>query len=62
MNKDNQCEYCLYMDYDEETDEHYCSLNLDQDEIAKSSYDTHSSCKYFRMGDDYTIVNKQSVK
>lgn len=62
MNEDNQCEYCLYMDYDDESDENICSLNLDQDEFAKSAYDRYSSCKYFRIGNEYTIVNKQSVK
>jgi len=45
MNKDNQCEYCLYMDYDDESNEDICSLNLDQDDLAKSTYDCHSSCK-----------------
>ncbi|MCT4598840.1 MAG: DUF6472 family protein [Vallitalea sp.] len=57
--KKNQCDYCLYLAYDEETDEHYCQLNLDQDEVAKLTFSTYNSCPYFRMGDDYTIVRKQ---
>jgi hypothetical protein len=57
--KKTQCDYCLYLAYDEGTEDYYCSLNLDQDEVAKLTYSTHNSCPYFRMGDDYTIVRKQ---
>jgi hypothetical protein len=57
--KKNQCDYCLYLAYDEDTDEYYCQLNLDQDEVAKLTFSTYSNCQYFRMGDDYTIVRKQ---
>ncbi len=58
--KDNECSQCLYLDYDEEMDEDYCSLTLDQDDIEKLSYSKHASCPYFRQGDDYTIVKKQA--
>jgi hypothetical protein len=61
MNKANQCDYCLYLVNDEEFDEVYCSMNMDQDELAKSEYGRNSSCNYFRMGDDYTIVKKQGL-
>ncbi|GMQ56236.1 hypothetical protein AN1V17_06290 [Vallitalea sediminicola] len=55
----NQCDYCLYLACDEETNEYYCTLNLDQDDIARLRYSQYASCPYFRMGDDYTIVRKQ---
>lgn len=58
--KDNQCDYCLYKAYDEETDEDYCSISLDQDELEKLRYNRHASCPYFRQGDDYSIVKKQA--
>jgi pyruvate-formate lyase-activating enzyme len=54
-----QCEYCMNLAIDEETDEEYCSMNMDQDEIEKLRYNPRSSCTGFRMGDDYTIVKKQ---
>lgn len=60
--KENQCEYCLYLDNDQETGEYYCTMNFDQDELAKLRFDKHASCPYFRMGDDYTIAGKQGVK
>ncbi len=62
MNKSNQCGYCLYYDYDEELDEHYCSLNIDQDDAAKMRYNREASCPYFRIGNEYTIINKQGFK
>ena len=52
------CEECLYYDYDEEYDEYYCTMNLDEDEVM---HRLHSDkCPYFRFGDDYTIVRKQN--
>lgn len=59
MGQTNQCEFCLYLASDEETEEDYCSLTLDQDDYEKWQYDQSASCKYFRQGDDYTIVKKQ---
>ncbi|GMQ63933.1 MULTISPECIES: DUF6472 family protein [Vallitalea] len=58
--KKNQCDYCLYLTYDEETDDYYCSLSLEQDDVEKLSYSKYNGCPYFRMGDDYTIVRKQA--
>ena len=31
----NQCESCAYYDYDEEYDEYYCTVNMDEDELEK---------------------------
>lgn len=55
----SQCDYCMNLAYDEEIDEHYCSINLDQDEVGRYRYNKYESCPLFRMGDDYTIVKKQ---
>lgn len=57
----NQCDRCLYLAYDEVVDEHYCTMTLDQDDLEKLRYARHSSCPYFRMGDEYTIVRKQAT-
>ncbi len=58
---DKQCEMCMNLAFDEEYEEHYCSVSMDQDEISKSRYDKSASCPYFRMGDDYTIVKKTGI-
>ena len=48
------CEKCWYNEYDEETDECFCSLVLDEDEYVRF-------CRYFRpSGSEYDIVRKQN--
>lgn len=58
MNK--SCEYCINFEYDEELDEFICIVNRDEDELARERYSPHTSCPYFRGGDEYTIVRKQN--
>ncbi len=55
----NQCEYCMYYEYDEDLDEYACTIEMDMDDIEKMTYDSKTTCPNFRMGDDYTIVRKQ---
>ncbi len=54
------CEQCLYYTYDDEYECGECSLNFDEDEMQRLISDKYSKCKYFRFGDDYTIVRKQN--
>lgn len=53
------CEYCIYNAYDEEYDEYYCQMFSYLDEDDARLFHNDSSCRYFRPGDDYTIVRKQ---
>lgn len=56
------CEECWYNTYDEELDDYYCDLQLDEDEYAKfMESDKTKSCKYFRPDiGEYGIVRKQN--
>lgn len=54
------CESCMNYYYDEEWDTYLCTINMDEDEVAKMSFSKYYKCPYFRMGDDYTIVKKQN--
>lgn len=58
----NQCDECWYNTYDEELDDYYCDLQLDEDEYAKLlNADKSKSCKYFRPDkSEYEIVRKQN--
>ena len=40
-----ECESCWYYDYDEEFEEYYCMMDLDEDEVYQ--------------GDDYTLARRQ---
>lgn len=61
---DDLCEKCWYNVYDEQNDEYYCSLELDEDEYAKymlSREFENTTCKYFRRdGGEYEIVRRQN--
>lgn len=55
------CENCWYNDYDSESDEYYCSLELDEDEYARFMASGRDTCRYFRpYNGEYDIVKKQN--
>ena len=55
------CDMCQNYCYDEEFDEYYCDINLDEDEYLRFlSAVTETKCPYFKNGDEYTIVRKQN--
>ena len=54
----NQCDECLYYEYDEEFDDYTCVVSLDMDELEHVS--TGRGCPFYRPGDEYTIVRKQN--
>ena len=56
----DNCEYCLYYEYDEEYDCYTCSMCLDEDEMRLFVEKKYSHCPYYRPGDEYTIVRKQN--
>ena len=58
---DNLCEKCWYNEYDEEADEYFCSLQLDEDEYVRLIQERNRSCRYFRPDNgEYEIVRKQN--
>ncbi len=54
------CEQCAYYNYDEEYDEYYCSVNLDEDEMEKYVSGNMDYCRYFTPYDEYKVVQKQN--
>ena len=55
----NECDTCWYYDYDEEYDEYYCMMDLDEDEYYRLMTSPSSHCPFYRQGDDYTLASKQ---
>ena len=53
------CEECVYYDYDEEEDQFYCTVDLDEDEMLKFLSSTFDACPYYRSGDEYSVVRHQ---
>lgn len=58
---DTLCESCRYNEYDEQEDEAFCSLVLDEDEYVRLLQDKGKTCRYYcPCGDEYDIVRKQN--
>ena len=58
MGKTN-CDSCVYFEYDEEYECYICSMDLDEDEMARFMQDIYYDCPYYQFGDEYRIVRKQ---
>ena len=56
---DVQCDYCAYNEYDENDEEYYCSVNMDEDDFARFTQSDYKNCPYFKNGDEYAVVRKQ---
>ena len=54
------CEHCAHFLYDEEYDEYYCNVSLDEDEMESYMKGSNSSCHYFKFYDEYKMVEKQN--
>lgn len=51
---------CAYYDYDEETEQYVCEIDLDEDEMQSFlSYSTQN-CPYFRFYEEYKMVERQN--
>ncbi len=57
------CENCRYNIYDEEAEEYYCDLELDEDEYVSllNELGQGKNCRFFAPDiDEYGIVRKQN--
>ena len=53
------CDFCANYKYDEENDEYYCDVELDEDEYLRFIKSNYRECPYYRNGDEYKIVRHQ---
>lgn len=56
---DQLCEYCAYYAYDEEEEEYYCDVYMDEDDLARLMSGEQKECPYFKNGDEYAVVRHQ---
>ena len=54
-----ECESCWHYDYDEEFEEYYCMMDLDEDEVYRIMSSRNQHCPFYRQGDDYTLARRQ---
>lgn len=53
------CENCWNYDYDQEYDEYYCIMDMDEDEVCRYLRQGKNTCPYFRRGDEYFLARRQ---
>ena len=53
------CEDCWNYNYDEETDQSYCSMDIDEDEWYRIVSRRRGKCPFFRQADDYYLPHRQ---
>lgn len=55
----NECESCAYFAYDEDYEEYFCTVDMDEDDYARFLADRSSICAFYRNGDEYAVVRHQ---
>ncbi len=55
----NQCDDCMYNEYDQEDESYSCGLSLDEDEMYHFLTRRSKGCPYYRSGDEYAVVRHQ---
>lgn len=66
MDKDSKkplrsdCDTCENLCYDEEMQEYYCDIDMDEDEMLRFMTYSNYNCPYYRADDEYRIVRKQN--
>ena len=53
------CDFCAYNEYDEEDEAYYCSVNMDEDDMARFVQSNYKECPFYRSGDEYKVVRHQ---
>ena len=55
----NQCECCVFYNYDEEYDAYICEMDLDEDDMVRFLSARGGDCPYWRPGDEYATARRQ---
>lgn len=54
-----ECDTCANFVYDDEEEEYFCDVEMDEDELVRLYTNKYESCPYYRNGDEYRVVRKQ---
>ena len=55
----NLCETCAYYVYDEEFEDYFCDVDMDEDDTARLISGHYRECPFWRSGDEYETVRHQ---
>ncbi len=54
-----QCDTCAFYIYDDEFEEYYCDIDMDEDDYGRLISSSREECPFYRNGDDYAVVRHQ---
>lgn len=54
------CETCANYSYDDEDEEYYCDVQMDEDEFSRVMLSQRKACPFYRNGDEYEVVKHQA--
>lgn len=55
-----ECDYCAFLEIDDETGEEFCTVSFDEDDLEHFLSGSNNSCPYYRSNDEYEIVRHQN--
>ena len=57
----SRCDTCAYLEYDEDDDAWYCSVDMDEDDYARlyEGDTARKDCPFYLDGDEYKVVRHQ---
>jgi hypothetical protein len=55
----NECDTCANFTYDEEFQEYFCDVDMDEDDYGRFLSNHRESCPYYCNGDEYRVVRHQ---
>ena len=55
----SQCDDCSHFEYDDEMDYWYCTVGLDEDEMANFIQGRVRECPFYSFNEEYELARKQ---
>ena len=55
----SNCDTCVYNVYDEEDEQYYCEVDMDEDDAARLMQGQMRGCPYYQVDDEYAVVRHQ---
>ena len=55
----SRCDECAYFEYDDDEEEYFCSVNMDEDDYSRLMTGGLRECPFYRDGDEYRVVRHQ---
>lgn len=54
------CDYCNNLVYDEDEEDYFCDMDLDEDDMVRLATSGYKSCPFFQSNDEYLVVRHQA--